>query len=545
MAQRSQNKLVAALIAAGDASERDAGDWEREAGSESLAVWLVRTGTLDAETVADACARAFEIPRATSAMLGAVRPSVFQRIPIEILHDAGMLPLAMKDDHRLVVGAVDPNERARIDEAEFFAGVALELRVLSVAEMADGFERLAGRPWRVNAADLPVSRRRARRVAGRRERGAVPDVAPVVAGNAGEGRGASRVGRDSGPVLEVLPADGEAEFVLTPASRKEPSGESTTSYPELRFDSTDIELIESTEVEHVADDAAAAAASEVGEPKDVSDDTAGPWSSLSGDGADAGWRVSTGSSAVVSGVPRPSAASTERLRSLPEPPVQANPKRESWATPERPVRAAERRRATTGGVAIPSRASATTIPDSGRFGSASELYLEAGEPDAATEAAYHAAITGVAEARTRDDVARQLVDALSLVYPTSLVLSLRAPHMVVWDVQSLMGAPRLVGARFEIAEGSLWQRVTEEPSAYLGPLPAADPLRRLLMGACGDQTLLVPVTLNRRPVSVLVMMSGHGRALPVAGDAAEALARAVGKAFKRVILRTKREPHSV
>jgi hypothetical protein len=339
----------------------------------------------------------------------------------------------------------------------------------------------------------------------------------------------------------VLPADGEAEFVLTPASRKEPSGDATTSYPELRFDSTDIELIESAEVEGVSSPVEDVHA----EASDSSAVTAGPWSSLTNDGADSGWRVSTGSAAVMSGVPAPAGTSTERLRAFAEPPTGRSEARSAWPTPERPVRAAERRRATTGGVAVPSLASSVTIPEAGRFGSASELYAAADNPDAATEAAYHAAITGVGEARTRDDVARQLVDALSLVYPTSLVLSLRAPHMVVWDVQSLVGAPRLVGARFEIAEGSLWQRVTEEPIAYLGPLPAADPLRRLLMGACGEQTLLLPVTLNRRPVSVLVMMSGDGRPLPVAGDAAEALARAVGKAFNRVILRTKREPHSV
>lgn len=488
-----KHRLADELVARGVASPDAVATWLRAREGEAFAVWLVRHGHVHAEVVADACASAWSLPRASAEQLAGMRPAVFQRIPIEILHDAGLLPLAMESGHRLLVGVVDPAERRALEEAEFFAGVALELCVVSLVEMAEGFEAMAGRPWRVRAADVPQVRVSPGRVPTPPPTADLPTPrAPAPA-------------TDAARRIEMLPSDASVDFELTPSQRKQ------TDAPE-RLDSSELEAVEEAGAED-------------------GDTTAGPWSKTLDDRTP--WSEPGEHDPVIEGVPR---------RSTTGRPTVSTP---TGSTP-RQMRAAERRRATSGGaLAVPGALSPATIPDAAVLGTVAEVARTLGDADPTAEAAMRAAIRGVRECRDRDDVARQVVEALSLVFPTALMLSLRQPHLVVWDAAMRWEPRRTVGARFEMAEGGLWDRVTSSGVSYVGPLPAGDPLRRILLSACGDQVLLLPIVLNRRPVSVLALMMDPGASLPGVGESADALCRAVAQAFKRVILRTKREPHSV
>lgn len=447
---------------------------ERAAGSEEpWLLALVREG-VDADVLADELAAYHGVARALRQDLESADADVFQRIPIEILRDAGLLPLRASGRERLLVGVVDPGESARIEEAEFFAGVALELRVISVLEMARIFERLSGAPWRIGVDEVVAA-------------GPGPVSGPTATGSSASTRAVAPHSAPQPSVnerrvtrVEVLPADGEADFELTPALRKKTTGQHPTLPPRS--------------------------------PSPVS-----------------------------------ASLAVELRQELGTPPPVAGAEADRLLARERPLRrAAERRpRTTTGNQAVVLEGAWEDLPNDGRLGTVPDVITSLGPAELVTEAAFRCAIEGVAEATNRDEIAQQVVDALCCVYPNVVLLSLRRPYAVVWGAGTEHGGPRLAGVRFELTIGSLWASVAEKGMAYAGPLPGADPLRRLLGRGAGSRCFVVPVVLNRRPVAMLALGASPDRGLPLPGESAEALPRAVARAFKRLILRTKREPHVV
>jgi hypothetical protein len=175
----------------------------------------------------------------------------------------------------------------------------------------------------------------------------------------------------------------------------------------------------------------------------------------------------------------------------------------------------------------------------GQFGTMEEIVEHLGEPVAATTAAIELALRGLEEVEVRDEVAQELVETLSLVYPTVLVLRLKLPRLVVWEGILSTGGDRPTGFSFEVQEKSVWHRVASEGSHFAGTLPMDGPLRRHLPRAIGSATLVVPLQMGGRVVGVLVLDAGAtGRLEPPGADIGK-LCESFEVALRRVIVKRK------
>ncbi|MFT4703208.1 MAG: hypothetical protein ACI81R_000897 [Bradymonadia bacterium] len=662
-----QQKLEKALIERGvvSATLLDDARHAAQSGDRSLLLTLLASGA-DEDAICDLVAEVFRLQRVSDAHLASVRPSAFQRVPAEVLHDAAMVPLRFGASKELHVAVVDPTQKTKLDEAEFFAGVPLVVHVLTATQMSSAFERLSGRPWSVgeSIATRPTGAKRVRveplpegaeveveltllhrkHVSHSAVSGARVSVTDSFAiGNSAspeqpitldllpeepqvlerrdasktalerpefrvaEHRGLIPIGfppenelleSDSRDPLSVIfdtrPAgkesDSDEERTVEPLTGQPSSKEATGDQPisglfsagervsrltggVSRLDSNELNAVvrESrtplVESEVTAEEPLGArgvddffihpllqpsGASDAVEAASLSptdetggEDTAGPWSnSLS--------EATAGRSLPVFGFgdgSRETPAAPEplvresTLSRAPRPAVDSPTPRERRTNeiPRLKMKAAQRRRmSTTSAVVIPADIANARVPNDGELESVSSLARRLGEADKPTAAAYAAAISGVEAATNRDGVVTQLVDALGCVYPNVLVLSVVRPDLVVWAAQTDVAYPRLVGSKFEVAPDSVWDKVTTELLAYSGPLPPGDPLRRVLRRSAGDNILILPVTLNKRAILLLVMNDSRSQVLRAPGRSATALVRSVGRALKRVILNTKR-----
>jgi hypothetical protein len=125
---------------------------------QSLFIHLVLQGAIDDEVLAEFVARDLELDRLVDAEPNP-EPEVFALVPVELIHDLGVLPMRRLDAETLLVGVVDPYTEARLEEVAFFAGLALEPRVLSLRAMARRFHAVVGRPWKVSEKLLGDARR--------------------------------------------------------------------------------------------------------------------------------------------------------------------------------------------------------------------------------------------------------------------------------------------------------------------------------------------------------------------------------------------------
>ncbi len=180
----------------------------------------------------------------------------------------------------------------------------------------------------------------------------------------------------------------------------------------------------------------------------------------------------------------------------------------------------------------------------GCFFSRDSYLARAAEPDEATKAVFELTRNALEAATDRDTIARQLVETLSLAYPTVLLLSLRPPDVVVWDGVLSTGADGPLGLEFPLSEDGLWHRVATTEEVFVGTLPGADALRRALPRAFGAQACVVPLLVRRRVVALLVLDSGSSSELASPGSDIFALAGWVESALKRVIVQRKNASRS-
>lgn len=175
----------------------------------------------------------------------------------------------------------------------------------------------------------------------------------------------------------------------------------------------------------------------------------------------------------------------------------------------------------------------------GRFGSLADIVESLGPADPATTAAVRLALDGLEDAEARDDVARELVESLSLVYPTVLVLRLKLPRLVVWAGVLSTGGASPVGQSLDVHEDGVWHRVARDRDVFIGTLPADGPLRRQMPRAISAETLVAPLQMGGRVVALLVLDAGATGQLGPPGAELRALCEGFEVALRRVIVKRK------
>ena len=163
MSERTSNSFGEILVDRGilsaEALEQAVRLKERLGGS--LAVNLVLSGAVDDQTLATFYQERFGIDRVSEEALEQVDGDAFKLIPVEIIYDSGIFPLARlgPKGQTLIVGIIDPSEPDVLEEASFFAALELEPRLMTIGQMARHYPRMTGKRWKIDW-DTVLARRR-------------------------------------------------------------------------------------------------------------------------------------------------------------------------------------------------------------------------------------------------------------------------------------------------------------------------------------------------------------------------------------------------
>lgn len=546
--------------------------WQaRERGGGLLALHLVLLGSIDGEALARFAADELALPRATDDELLRATRSDLDLLPADVAYEHGLISLGFTDASRLLVCAFDPSERAALEEAQYFAGVELELRVASAQQIAGTFERVMGRPWRVSTEELSALGR-----------------------GLGEGRDRldaelrslfSRPSETAGREVAETPARGlRVEPAVIAA---EPVVELTSVRLEPAADSDDVDIVELVPSQRVVRTPAIggelrqrAVAIRV-EALEVAD---GPVVELRpASGATAPTRVelpARGSSpalarpaaALANPLPPPVASARsevvdrETIKEMFEPqdsdaalldpdsisqvgfPAAVTgssstvgdgvPAQRSFrlASVSGALESIGARRTTSGG-RLPTVGELLTEPGDGVFRTIDAVAEVAAAP--ATDAAFELAAAAVLSAPDRDAIARQICESLSLVYPNVLLLAPRGGRIVPWDSALTGGDGSSTLVSFELGDGDIWGRVADSQQVFDGTLPIDDPLRRALPRSFGRGCLVAPMTLSGRVIAILVLGAGGASPPPPPGRGLRSLQGAVERALRELITRRK------
>jgi hypothetical protein len=160
VAESMSEALLRELVEAGLARRDQIDEALRtnELGGGSPMLRLSVSGVVDPEALAAFFAKRFNVPRVTHAQLDAATRQVLEVLPADYGAATGLAALGVAGPGRLLVAVVDPSDRESIGEAEFVTGCAFELVVATPLELAELFERVGSRRWRVATDEL---RRRA------------------------------------------------------------------------------------------------------------------------------------------------------------------------------------------------------------------------------------------------------------------------------------------------------------------------------------------------------------------------------------------------
>lgn len=564
---------------------------------DSTAINLVVQGAVDAEALAEVLSREVQIPRARRDEIEGITADVFSVVPVEVIYDSGVMPLGYDDGSHLVVGVVDPTERTGLDEAQFYAGREFELRVMSATEFAAAFEVASGQPWRVSATELVEAQRaltaaqrqldadlhdlfaqpRRPLMEARSEAGAV--VVELGADPDGEvvelGASVSAPGRAPRPSLEVVPVTGaptDAPIIelgesgglnVAPEELPEPIDlpPPPTAAPERSSTTTVRRAAPQSPGEEPVPSGRSSGSAPRRPGKQVDSVEIEPVGTVARTGTPIGGVPATSTQPIPRAAELPLAGRRRRRRG---PPAGVRPGATPSAGVQRVMEVGEFDMAgdwtdvgdwtEVGASGRPLRSTALRVPTvgeyaganhDGKFAPLAELVDGMGDVAPATRAAFRLLEAGLGAAHDRDDVARQLVETLNLIYPTVAVLSLRLPGVVVWDAALSTGGAAPIGERFDVADGSLWHRLAAEPVAFLGRLPVTDPLRRRLPKVFEGTSLAIPLRLGKRPVGVVVLDTGGPADLPSPGPDAASLSGWVEAALKRIIVRRRSSDRSV
>lgn len=697
-------QIAQTLLAAGFATQSmiDRAVRSRVAHGGSLASHLVLHGVLPDLSVALWFARRYHLPLATETDLNNVSDELARLLPEEIVYEAGLLPLRRATERSLIVGWVDPTEPGRVEEAEFFAGYAIEPHVLTTVQMASAYERLLHRTWKVPSADLLAAQRLLNPADFPADRlfdwldlllTLESGVEPFLLDPASAANPAAAGGRPNEPVYELTPdlrrnahslrvtnSENSVEVALDRDGSQEISLRRfhTTSEP-VAFAAAPRQVVSLAGAASDADYSRTTVMPAIGRPR-VADSGASMGRSvdelvpiidlvlepvdvhgvpLSGDAdseADSdfddapliqldevpedsvielrpelirspgtipgmqapaipGAPQTAPSQALVTPPPaqpaQPSGA-TRRLvldieLPVPQPPLRTEAPREQddavnaslttgmfrAPTPEQIENEQARRRLQhlphyrgaerSGSLqAIPTDTDSHQAVDgdynpsnfsplegapgrsrhvtptptytsaslggsaplpvsSGTFHQLPARIFDASGPaQGPVRAAFRSAIKGLSVCGSREAIAREIVESLGIVFANVMLLHPRMPQLQVWDASLRRGSPRLIGAEIEMAEGGFWQRIRAEQLTFRGALLPDDPLRQLLGRELGNDSLIVPLNMNRRTVAILVLDNGRDQALPSFGGLFKGFDEAVTGAFRRMIMTNKR-----
>ncbi len=577
----------------------------RQSHGGSLAQHLVVHGVLASELVAEYFARKYRLQRVELEALDRVSLDVWSMLPVEVIAESGLLPLSRESQRTLIAGWVDPTEPGRIEEAEFFSGYVLEPRILSMVEFSALFERLSGRPWRVSWEELAAWERGLDHQFAERARifewldelmvaeteiepaslqsRANPTVSPRQTMTSEE---ASVAGGEAYLLADVVPdGDGSAEIRLDqvrppeqmlsdgPASvaarhqerpgRSLPTDESVdarareareflaTSLPAghevVVRPGRDGSLSDTVDESIITNSLRPHAPRMVTRPSPAHQPApAPPPIAHSNDDTE-----SVKASLTTGAFQVPTAEMIERKR-VDQQAKSAQPYyRSEVAELQRPV--SERKvEADVSSVAalptsqVPRRVVMTTgslrVDGPGSFGRPSRIFESTGQALGVTRAAFRTVVKGLDASDAREDIAREIIEGLSLIFSSVILLTIRRPGFIVWRANQWSGSPLVAGSSLELDEDSLWARVVNDGVAFRGCLPDDDRLRELMVAPLGADTIVTPLTMNRRTISLLVLDGGARGELPGLTGQFEPFDASVTGAFRRMILNKKRPP---
>ena len=173
------------------------------------------------------------------------------------------------------------------------------------------------------------------------------------------------------------------------------------------------------------------------------------------------------------------------------------------------------------------------------FGTMEHLRVWLGKASVATQRSFRAADLAIEDARARDAIALAILESLASIYPTIVLFSLRHPNLIIWNaVIKHSNVSSIIGAKVNVESAHLWQRVREGES-YLGPIPLMDPILKTIPELVGQETIIFPVRLNSRTITILLLDGGHAP-LASPGRFLAILQSGIADAFRRMILMRKR-----
>jgi hypothetical protein len=540
----------------------------------SVLFHLVLHGVLPDTMVAAWFARRYQIPRVDPALLQHVPDDVVRLLPVELLYEASMMPLRRVDSQTLLVGWVDPTESGRLDEAEFFAGCVVRPQILSALEMTRLFERVTGRSWRVSAADLELAQQARQPLQDRLHEidrwmdevhasdAAIdlheqppPDIrtedfSEPVGSVAGQ-RSVTQSAEVPLPDLERLRVVQRSQATPPPPAAPAPV------LPEEPAQAPGVPPGQRPVTSRIVLDPVPVI------PPGPAPTTASPPEALPFVSGESGQDISH--PALATGTFRaPTQAQIkqeqERRRqaeALPEVAAampQGRGVRTDTDTGDSPHLPPEGRRAPDSGMRHSARSGSGPTPtppgvtgahavvQGGTFGRPLRLFDSTGPALGVGRAAFRSLVKSLDHTQDRTDIGREIAEGLSLLYPVVLLYTLRLPDTVLWA--SAMRRHRAFGRSLDfcVEEGSVWERVAQQAVAYRGRLPADDPLRQRLGRALGHDTLVAPITMNRRTIALLVLDAGPEQTLMPCGGMYEQLEHAISQALRRMIVNSRRRP---
>lgn len=111
----------------------------------SLALNLVRVGAIDELEFVAYTSAAGPWQLAEPGLVERADASLLCLVPIEVVSELGMIPLGTQSSGVLLLGVVEPVSAQRLEEAQFFAGVTVDVRICTVSQFCSAHQRLTGR----------------------------------------------------------------------------------------------------------------------------------------------------------------------------------------------------------------------------------------------------------------------------------------------------------------------------------------------------------------------------------------------------------------
>lgn len=451
----------------------------------SLGLNLVRVGAIDEALFASYAVRRYDLTAGDEQLVDSIHPDATRLLPGEIVHEGGLLPLRVDDDQCLLVGVVEPVSAPRIEEAEFFAGLRVEPRVVTMSQFRRAFERVTGHSAAVDdscaspgdCAD-PLG---CLQCAEGLEPTAADWVARHLTGSVEVGRMVSSerpiVTQTAAPTPPPLPSD-ELRQAVTAAA---PAVLSSDGFPggagrRVRFDSGPQDAMPARE--------------------DLT---------------------------PIDPVPAIALAAAQRGGALR--PVSAPLAAEAVSSGEHARPAPARR-----------------VDSEGVFGPPNQIVDRMGHPSVFTRSVVRNTIRALAETTSADETMAELAAGLAMSWPTALVFSVRAGQLVVWHAAMYRRPRNVVGFRFDIDGTDPWDRVVREGASFRGRLGPSDPLRQFVGRDLGRDTLIVPIAIRQRTIALVVLDCGYETELAAAGGQWEALETAINDALVRILRQRRPSP---